>query len=322
VGQKFAARLFALSRSHDLLTREQWESAGLVDLVNGALGPFGVANGRAERFSITGSDVRLPPKTIRAASRSYSRPATAIMLSGMQLIGLDWGKLGAGSGFVELDARGVVVTLPTSKGSQEEAVEIVIPCPDMPTACDALARWAFVAKLQQGEPVFRWINKGGSIAASRLTDRSVARIVKLRLRKLAIASGRSAADANKLASAFSSHSLALASPPQPPSTMRPAIASRAICATAAWTPQAATSALPSSGPSRGSRGLGSESSGELRLKPIVLTCMWTTPQVIRSPTITLWHTRCRERASSTPSRTDLRRNHTEVKWEEGRAYDL
>ena len=45
------ARLFALSRSHDLLIRERWENAGLRDLVNDALEPFGVANGRAERFS-------------------------------------------------------------------------------------------------------------------------------------------------------------------------------------------------------------------------------------------------------------------------------
>jgi two-component sensor histidine kinase len=28
------SRLFALSRSHDLLTRENWESAGLLDLLN------------------------------------------------------------------------------------------------------------------------------------------------------------------------------------------------------------------------------------------------------------------------------------------------
>jgi two-component sensor histidine kinase len=36
------SRLFALSRSHDLLTRENWEGAGLLDLVNEAMAPFGV----------------------------------------------------------------------------------------------------------------------------------------------------------------------------------------------------------------------------------------------------------------------------------------
>src|ERR1700685_1321422 len=39
------SRLFALSRSHDLLTRENWESAGLLDVLHDALKPFGVADG-------------------------------------------------------------------------------------------------------------------------------------------------------------------------------------------------------------------------------------------------------------------------------------
>jgi integrase len=99
------------------------------------------------------------------------------------------------------------VTLPTSKGSQDKETEIVIPCPDMPTACDALARWARLANLQPGEPVFRWVDKGGNIAPGRLTDRSVSRIVKVRLRDLAIAMGKSAAEADKLVEAYSGHSM-------------------------------------------------------------------------------------------------------------------
>jgi len=50
--QYIESRLLALSRSHDLLTRENWEGAGLLDLVNEALEPFGVANGRTERFAV------------------------------------------------------------------------------------------------------------------------------------------------------------------------------------------------------------------------------------------------------------------------------
>jgi len=76
IRESIEARLFALSRSHDLLTREHWESAGLRDLVNDSLEPFGVANGRAERFSITGSNVRLPPKTILALGIALHELAT------------------------------------------------------------------------------------------------------------------------------------------------------------------------------------------------------------------------------------------------------
>jgi hypothetical protein len=54
------------------------------------------------------------------------------------------------------------MTLPTSKGSQDTAIEIVVPRSDMPTVARALRRWAAIAKLRPGEPVFRSINKGGS----------------------------------------------------------------------------------------------------------------------------------------------------------------
>lgn len=53
------SRLFALSRSHDLLTRENWQSAGLLDLLNEAMEPFGVAGGRAERIVIAGMNIRI-----------------------------------------------------------------------------------------------------------------------------------------------------------------------------------------------------------------------------------------------------------------------
>jgi PAS domain S-box-containing protein len=43
--QSIESRLFALSRSHDLLTREKWESAGLLDIAYDALEPFGVSGG-------------------------------------------------------------------------------------------------------------------------------------------------------------------------------------------------------------------------------------------------------------------------------------
>ena len=39
------SRLLALSLSHDLLTRENWKSAGLLDVVHNALEPFGVSGG-------------------------------------------------------------------------------------------------------------------------------------------------------------------------------------------------------------------------------------------------------------------------------------
>ena len=108
---------------------------------------------------------------------------------------------------MKIEERGLVVTLPTSKGSQTEAVTIVVPCEDMRTACDALERWVAVAGLQPGQPVFRPIDKGGTIAPDRLTDRSISRIVKARIRKLAIGQGKTEAEAETIAEAFSGHSM-------------------------------------------------------------------------------------------------------------------
>jgi PAS domain S-box-containing protein len=70
------SRLFALSRSHDLLTREHWESARLLDLVKAAMEPFGVANGAPERLVITGKNIRLSPNVALALGIAFHELAT------------------------------------------------------------------------------------------------------------------------------------------------------------------------------------------------------------------------------------------------------
>jgi PAS domain S-box-containing protein len=70
------SRLFALSRSHDLLTRENWESAGLLDLLKEAMEPFVVAGGRAERIVIAGNNIRISPKAALALGIAFHELAT------------------------------------------------------------------------------------------------------------------------------------------------------------------------------------------------------------------------------------------------------
>ena len=76
IRQSIESRLFALSRSHDLLTREKWESAGLFDIAHDALEPFGVSGGRADRIVITGENIRFPPKAALALSIAFNELAT------------------------------------------------------------------------------------------------------------------------------------------------------------------------------------------------------------------------------------------------------
>jgi integrase len=124
-----------------------------------------------------------------------------------ELVALDWQKLGRGGGFVSVASDGITVTLTTSKGAQADAVEIVIPRADMPEAADAIDAWAKAAELAPGSPVFRSVTKGQRIGAARLTDGSVARIIKKRVRAYAKAHGRNKVAAEELAAAFSGHSL-------------------------------------------------------------------------------------------------------------------
>jgi integrase len=108
----------------------------------------------------------------------------AAALRRSELVNLDWQTLGAGGGFVRVDERGIVVTLMASKASQDQAETIVIPRQYMPKAYQALEVWASVAKLDAGAPVFRPVDRYQKISTERLTDRSVAAIVKARVKAL------------------------------------------------------------------------------------------------------------------------------------------
>jgi PAS domain S-box-containing protein len=76
IRQSIESRLFALSRSHDLLTREKWESAGLLDIAHDALEPFGVSGGRADRIVIMGENIRFPANAALVLSIAFNELAT------------------------------------------------------------------------------------------------------------------------------------------------------------------------------------------------------------------------------------------------------
>ena len=67
-------RLFALSRAHDVLTRENWGGAFLREVVLEAIAPFqGAGN---ERFEIDGPDVRLSPRIALAIAMALQELGT------------------------------------------------------------------------------------------------------------------------------------------------------------------------------------------------------------------------------------------------------
>jgi PAS domain S-box-containing protein len=72
--QAFESRLLALSRAHDILTRENWDGANLQEVVAQALEPYREHGpGRLEQF---GPEVRLQPRTALAVAMALQELAT------------------------------------------------------------------------------------------------------------------------------------------------------------------------------------------------------------------------------------------------------
>jgi integrase len=94
-----------------------------------------------------------------------------------ELSGLDWAKRGAGTGAIEMTPEGATITLFVSKTSQAEPECIYIQ-PGI--ALKAVKQWVEVAGIAEATPLFRAIGKSSRIGAARLTDGSIARIVKSR----------------------------------------------------------------------------------------------------------------------------------------------
>lgn len=92
-------RLFALSRAHDVLTRENWDGAYLREVVRKALEPF-QAEGD-DRFEVSGADVRLAPRIALAIAMALQELGTnavkyGALSSESGRIFIDWNVAGEG----------------------------------------------------------------------------------------------------------------------------------------------------------------------------------------------------------------------------------
>ena len=68
-------RLTLLSEAHNILTRESWEGAGLLEIVSRAVAPLG-GQGRANRLAVDGANVWVTPRIALALSLALHELAT------------------------------------------------------------------------------------------------------------------------------------------------------------------------------------------------------------------------------------------------------
>lgn len=94
--QNFEGRVLALSRVHTLLGRTKWSGARLHDVAEQILQPFGLPDGPESKFSLTGDEVTLTPKTALSLGMVFHELAAnavnygALSVTGEGRIALEW----------------------------------------------------------------------------------------------------------------------------------------------------------------------------------------------------------------------------------------
>lgn len=124
------SRLFALSRSHDLLTKENWKGAGLRQVIGDALQPFTGAD--LARLRLVGENVRFLPKTALALSIVFNELGTNAVKYGALsnadgVVEIEWDTRDASGGkhlFLKWQETGGPLVKPQShKGFGSNAIE-------------------------------------------------------------------------------------------------------------------------------------------------------------------------------------------------------
>jgi two-component sensor histidine kinase len=95
--KQFESRLMALSRAHDVLTRENWEGADLDDVISGVVAPL-----CGDRISFAGPETHLSPKlALTMATTLHELGTNAVkhgaLSTGTGRVGIAWSVEGSGS---------------------------------------------------------------------------------------------------------------------------------------------------------------------------------------------------------------------------------
>jgi PAS domain S-box-containing protein len=128
-GAHIEARLIALSNAHNILTRESWTGADLVELIDQAIAPFSNADISAQRFVRHGPNLRLQPRAALALSMALHELATnavryGALSSEAGRVEIRWGAdRDSGFGLTWREIGGPEVTTPKKRGFGSRMIE-------------------------------------------------------------------------------------------------------------------------------------------------------------------------------------------------------
>ena len=145
-----------------------------------------------------------PPKGRRDAALFALGYVFALRHS--ELVGPDLDKLGSGTGFVQIKATTIELTLARSKTAGSKPEPITIPRAPNADAVKAIEAWLEEAGIGPVEPLLRRVSKGGK-TGGRLHTQSVALVIKTRVADYHVRQGVPLATAQAEADKFSGHSL-------------------------------------------------------------------------------------------------------------------
>lgn len=125
----FEGRLLSMTRAHELLHRDSWDGARLLEIVEQAIAPY-----EKERFQVSGPEARLPSRVALALSMALHELATnavkygsLVMSSGM--VSITWQFCSTSPRIVELrwkESGGPQVSKPTKRGFGSKLVQKVL----------------------------------------------------------------------------------------------------------------------------------------------------------------------------------------------------
>lgn len=146
-----------------------------------------IGTAKMGKAPLVADDIRAMLATVPSSTVAGLRDRALVLLGfasalrRSELMGLDVGRIGTGTGYIELTSQGILVHLVRSKTDQEGQGQLVgVARGRHKATCPVLAvqAWMQASAASAGAPLFRSVNRHGRAGAGRLSDRAAVDMLK------------------------------------------------------------------------------------------------------------------------------------------------